>query len=311
MRAAALLAAIVLAGCGDGGGTTDAPIDSLVSESPGVSGSANDVVQLTRRLPPGADGYSAVDVAAVKDGLGMSDSADPIGDTEVFALTSPALSGIFTSNPEKKVVAALDLSEATAFAGSPDRQYEFVTAVETDADEADLRESLRKLGFLENQGVLEGPYGVDAIAEPPQTITSEVGAAPTKPERFEHRPIAIRFFDGGFLVSNSRESLRRLGSVADELPAEALEGMDGEMVFGRDGGSDCVRSQGLETNMDGSGRVIFVIDGAPEPAGFSPEGSDPYGEPTVAGERLIVPLETDGPESPRQVIADTLPGYDC
>jgi hypothetical protein len=123
--------------------------------------------------------------------------------------------------------------------------------------------------------------------------------------------IAVRFVDGGFLVSDSGELLRSLGAQAGELPSRVQSSLGGDatQVLLSEGG--CVLEMGIATSADGSGELIFQLDEDPDPSRFNSLDSTRFGEPSVDGDQLAIPIRPDAPESPLDLLAAALPGYDC
>lgn len=297
---AAFFATVVLAGCGG---------DSGEQVQPRTAGSG--ALDLVRLLPQDADTYSTVDLTALKGGLAVPASANPYSDRKLISFTSATLNGVYAGVPKRTVVDALELPSATALAFSSGGFGEDVTAVATPVDLEQVREALLALGFVDRGGVLEGPDGKRAVPErrEPKTGTVQSGA-PIQLEPPVHGASAVRLEDGGFLISDNGELLRSLGSQASELPLRVLNSLEGDATNAFRG-VECIREEGIATSADGSGELIFALDGRPDPKRFSGLDSPKFGEPAVSGNQLIVPIELDRPEPPLGFLAITLPGYDC
>ncbi|MGB2852589.1 MAG: hypothetical protein WBC01_13090 [Solirubrobacterales bacterium] len=300
--AAAAVATVILGGCS---GDSDEPVGDQSAGS-----NAFDVVRL---LPQDAQSYSTVDLAALKRGLGLSTSASPYNDRQLIPFTSEVLNGVYAGAPNRAVRDAPDLPSATALASSSAGRGPQITAVATSADPAEIRKALGDLGFVDRGGVLEGPDGERASPERHEAKIEKVPAgtaiAETEPPPV-HGAIAVRFADGAFLVSDSGELLRSLGSVAGESPLRVQSSLEGDATFAFKGGG-CILEQGIATNADGSGVLIFEVDGVPDPKGFSGLNSPRFGEPIVGGEQLRIPIDLDAPEAPASFLLVALPGYDC
>lgn len=299
--AAAAVATVILGGCG---GDSDEPV--------GDQSAGSNAFDLVRLLPQDAQSYSTVDLAALKRGLGLSTSASPYSDRQLIPFTSEALNGVYAGAPNRAVLDALDLPSATALASSSAGRGPQITAVATSVDPAEIRKALLDLGFVDRGGVLEGPDGERASPERHAAQVEKVpaGTAITEIEPPVHGAIAVRFADGAFLVSDSGELLRSLGSVASESPLRVQSSLEGDATFAFKGGG-CILEQGIATNADGSGVLIFEVDGVPDPKGFSGLDSPRFGEPIVGGEQLRIPIDLDAPEAPASFLLLALPGYDC
>ena len=236
--------------------------------------------------------------------------------SELAAFASQTLNGVFAGFPKQSVMDALDLPAATAAAsgsGVPDGE---VSMVASSTDPAEIEEALLDLGFVDRGGVLEGPDGDRAIPLDYEGTVEEVSPpiAETDSESIPHGATAVRFVDGGFLVSDSGELLRSLDSEANGLPfpiQSAIEG-DATHAFELPPEPDvCIRAQGIATSADGSGVLAFEIDGEPDPSRV--RGPDPseLGEPVVDGNQLVVPIDLDEPTPPLEYLNLTFAGYDC
>lgn len=141
--AALAFAALVAAGCGDGG-----------------NGGENAAVALTERLPVGADRYVAVDLAALRDGLDLDADADPLSPSAPapFAIAAnAALAGLRGGGSIAPAIdATADLGLATAIAGSesPDGP---VVVIATAEDTGEIGSRLGDIGFRDRGGILAEP----------------------------------------------------------------------------------------------------------------------------------------------------------
>jgi hypothetical protein len=301
----AAAAALVLGGCGDDSDPT--------APEPGAE---PDAIGLIRVLPGDAQGYSTADLLALEEGLDLASSADPYSDRELTPFTNATLGGVYAGHPEEAVVDALELPSATALASTAGGDGAPVTAVAISSGTAEIREALLDLGFVDRGGVLEGPDGARAtherlrgtfeIVEAGEAISSE--RLPPGDDA-----TAVRFVEDGFLVSDDGDLLRSLGSEADELPLQVQSSLQGDATHSLlvGGGDGCILEQGIATSADGSGELVFLLDQDPDPSRFSSLDSAGFGEPAVDGDRLVIPIDVDAPESPADLLSRTLPGYDC
>lgn len=271
--AAALALSLGLAGCGGGGG------------------GGNDAVDLTKRLAPGADSYEAVDDAAVKDGLGLPDDADPLdpGRSELSAFVLPTLAGLMAGRPSRRELAALDLGAVTASASSStddgSKPLDQVTVLASSADIGVIGSALGDLGFTDRGGILEPHDGSPAV----------------------------RLDDGTIYVSADAAPLRDLPrEPADDLPSSLLGELGGEAVSVL-GPTACVDASGSGSSANGTGELAFLVKGGPDPSKVEYEAADgiTVGDADVHGDVVGVPFESDRPLSAPDVRATLLPGYDC
>lgn len=288
--AAALLAG-TLAGCGGDGGS-------------------NDAVELTKRLPTHAIGYTALDLAALKSDLGLPDDADPLSAPRLRGTAYSALAGLMpplrrrievvrpgediSSEPLKapraKILDSLDPGLITAVATSQRGKAgggSGVTVLATSEDIGEIGSALGDLGFRDRGGVLEDPDG---------------GAA-------------VRLDDATVYASDDEDLLRSLpDDPVDDLPAELLDELEGDQV--RVARSDgCVQEYGSAGSDDGTAEFAFLVEGEADPAKVQisePSGID-VGATEVDGDVVKVRVEStsDGRATPEDLQSELLPGYDC
>lgn len=132
---------------------------SLASCGGDEDSGASDAMELTRWLPTDSPSYSAVDVAALKADLDLPPDSDPLGG-RISSWTAGSWVGLFFGYPSPAVVRALDLSAVTQVADrGATKDVQPVTAMRTSAPPGEIRDALLDLGFVEREGILEGPRG--------------------------------------------------------------------------------------------------------------------------------------------------------
>jgi hypothetical protein len=279
-----------LAGCGGSGGGAD-----------------NAAIELTKRLPPGAAAYEAIDLAAYKDAQGLPEDADPMSTAglatagqppfNVFYPVIKAKTGVMQrsediskdsfSSPPLTALDAIDPGSVTAAATSQesDRDREESVAVfATSADTGEIGSRLGDLGYKDVRGVLEAP-----------------GRGPS-----------ILLDDTVFYASDDADLLRALpDEPADDLPAALLGRLEGVDVIVSATRFGCIRESGVSVNGDGSSQIGFLIDG--EASAERIEPADSTSDPRADGDVALADVAPeDAPEpSARAIRARLFPRYDC
>lgn len=276
MIAFAVSIALGAAGCG---GDSD--------EAVGDGGGA---IDLTRLLPADGYSYTSVDVVALKRDLELPADTSVMGsgsDAEVTLanFTSSSLGGLYSSNPARAVLDALDLPAVTAVASSFGKGNEAVSALSTSADTETIRSRLRALGFVDHGGVLEGPDGLRATGT---HVRGRIVVVNNKTDleglpSFPHGPLAVRIDKGGLLLSGDGDLLRSLPTTLGELPLEIEAFLEGDAMraIGPIGG--CLDGEGVVTNLDGSGRLAFLVSGGADASKFSSDSSEGLGDHKLTG----------------------------
>lgn len=271
---AAALAAL-LAGCGGGSGGGD-----------------NTAVALTEWLPVGAPGYTAVDLAALREDLGGEEDLDPFSaplGSNLLGAASLATDGLRDSAgapASRELLRILRFGEATSIAESRDSESP-VTAIATSADTGEIGSDLGDAGYRDRGGIL--------VRGGDPAVLLEIGIVFVSPD-----PAALRGIPD---------------EPADEPPDPLLEELEGPFVA-TTLGQDCVRSQGASGEADGSGEVGLLIDGDADAGRVRAAGSPriELGEPEADGD--VVTLAVEGPEDGAgfaafDALSDGAVTYDC
>jgi len=267
----ALVVVLLIAGCGGGDGGSEA-------------------IDLTKRLAPGGDFYAVVDVATLKQDLGLPEDADPLDITAesdpVAELVSPALSPL-AGLVDPEIAEALDLGAVDAAAASSIGS-DGVTVISTTADTGEVGSALGDLGFEDRGGILEG----------------DGEGAPT-----------FRLEEGFILVAADPSLLRDLpAEPADELPAPMLGELDGSGIFISTRPSACTTGFGMGSDADGSGEVGFLVEGGADAARLEldEDAGISFGVPEVDGALITVAVDSDdGSAAAPAAAALLLVNYDC
>lgn len=285
---ASLAIAVAVGGCG---GEDDSEPEPPVG----------DAIELTRWLPEGGSFYDSMDVADFKDELGLPEDADPLADKKLSRYTSGNLSGaLFATNVQGDVREALDLPAVTQVASfSPsDQAVDPITAM-AGADPDRVRDALEALGFVEHDGVLEGPEGWRAEGVDEEDHGSE-----------QQNPLAVRIEDGIIFTSSSAELLQSVRSEPGALPLPVQEELDGDLTQAMLPYA-CIDGSGYEMDADGSGALIYLVDGGADPESFDAKDGGAFGTPEADGELLRVPFEIDPPNAPTELQVETFASYRC
>lgn len=254
----------------------------------GGGGGDNDGVALTEHLSTDADYYSAVDLTLLREDLDLPEDADPLaGDLAPF--------GSIPLNPllevaDTEVRDALELPFAYAAAGA-DTEDGFVGVIGTTADTGEVGSVLGDLGFRDQAGVLvnEGKPGA----------------------------VAVRLDLGLIYVSQEPAALRTIpAEPADDPPTELLGELDAPVIQTIPPPA-CGREAALTANADGSGELVYLINGGADATKLEPSSDGgsgaTFGEPEVDGDLIELPIdlgESDGLDA-RNLRSQYFIDYEC
>lgn len=305
--AVAVLGVMVIAGCG-GGDSTD-------------GGTPDDgAIGLTGWLPTDAPAYAAIDVSSLKMGLDLPPDADPMGE-EIADWTVGSWVGLYISHPALSTIRALDLPAVTQVADRlSGKDVEPMTAMRTTSDTGEIRGALLELGFVDRDGILEGPDGERATGTEDADINCKEVLRGRDAEskclqklKNVHGALAVRIEDDVILLSPDAEVLAAAPDSPGDPPLEVLSMLDGDVAFANGYGYRCVTQNGMATNPDGSGEMVAIYDGSPDEIEVAPDpGADSgVSEPAFDGDVVTVELGLPEPMSPRQFQSDKFAGIFC
>lgn len=248
-------------------------------------------VDLTKRLSPGADTYTVADLTGLRADLGLPEDADPFAsagdvDRSFVELAGPSFAALTRRLPSPDLLAAVDLGAVRA-AASASTGDEAVTALATDADTGDIGSNLGDLGFEDAGGIL-----------------SKDG------ER-----LSLRLDQGVIFIATDPGILRELpDEPLDELPAPVLGEVDGEALASLKALGGCTRGVGVSADADGSGELALLVDGGADPdrLELDDSGTVGFGDPTVDGDLLKVPVDSErGGFTAYRAVLTMAFRYDC
>ena len=179
-----LTAGLIAAGCGSS------------SDQSSPTTQAGEQIDLVRFLLPGADYYETADLAAIRRGLGLPEDADPLRG-KLGGFGNQLAGGLFSANLEHAVLAALDPPSWSEMAFSNKGDPTPVTAIRTEGDASEIEAKLLDLGFVDRDGVLEGPDGGRA--------TGDIDSGGP----FTHHPLAVRFIGDDVFASTDAAAPQR------------------------------------------------------------------------------------------------------
>ena len=196
------------------------------------------------------------------------------------------------------------------------KDVEPVTAMRTTADTGEIRSALLDFGFVDRDGILEGPDGRRADGQQDlsgcgETIVNGETVDPCpKPE---HGALAVRIEGDVILVSPDAALLAAAPDSPGDPPLEVLPMLDGDAAFANGAGYECVREYGMATSPDGSGEMVATYDGSPDDIEVRPDPGPDNGvaEPAFDGDVVTVELGLPEPVSPRQFQSDRFAGIFC
>ncbi|MFN8113656.1 MAG: hypothetical protein U0R51_10725 [Solirubrobacterales bacterium] len=297
------IALAVLGGCGDG---------SAEDVEPGRGGA----IELTGWLPP-ASGYASADLVALKRDLGLAEDADPLASSKLFEWIPGGWAGLYLSNPSKETRAALQLSAATEFAEmSIQKDEQPVTAIRTSADTDEIRQKLIDLGFVDRNGILEGPDGMRATGwedTKPELCGSAGGLEPCGDrDSYPEKGLAVKIEDDVILLSPDAAKLAVAPDDPGGPPLEVQSLLDADVTYASGYDYQCVRQNGIATSPDGTGEMAAIFEGSSEALKITPEpGSEGVGQPVFDGDAVTVELDLPKPMGPRQFQSDEFAGISC
>jgi hypothetical protein len=238
----------------------------------------------------------------VRTSLGLPDDVDPFRDRKLNPFSNSSLGGLYSASPAPRVLDALATPAVSALAFADDHDSAPVTAMRIAADPSDIRADLLALGFVDRDGVLEGPNGKRATGVKPIQGEVEVistGESETEPSGSPHHGLAIRFIDDTLFLSADADALRGLPATpADRLPLDVQSMLDGDATWAL-GPGDCLLGSGIAMDADGSGELVYVVDGRPDADAFTGAISSELGDPEIDGNVLTVPVDVGRPLSPQ------------
>lgn len=237
---------------------------ALAAGGCGGGAGSNGVAELTRNLSAEQDSYAVVDLAAMREDLGLDEESDPLTAAPSSPLATgaePALAGLLAGRRAGDANFALGLDQATAVAASegPDGA---VSVIQTDADTGEIGSALGDIGYEERGGVL--------VRDPGPSFRLDVGL---------------------IYAAASPAPLRNLPEEPlDELPDPLLDELDAPLVEVDRSNAGCVLSEGATGEAEGTGEVSLLIDGDAEAERLS-AGDVPgvaFGEPDADGDVVSV-----------------------
>ena len=257
----------------------------------GGGGSGGNAVDLTKRLPHGADSYVVADLTKLREDLGLPEDADPLapkagGDPAFTELAGPSFDALTRQLPAPGVLGALDLGAVRA-AALATTGGEGVAVLSTDADTGDVGSNLGDLGYRDRGGILTGD-----------------GSGPS----FHLEP-------GLIFVSGDPGRLRQLpDEPSDQLPATLLGEVDGDVIASLPGLADCSAGVAASAGADGDGELALLIDGGAD-AGrlrLADSSAVSFGDPAVDGDLITVPVSSgSGGFAAYRALTLLLVAYDC
>ena len=276
---ALLLVFVPLIGCGSDDATS------------GTSG--GDAVELTKRLPPDALSYVAVDFDRMRD-EGLIDPGDPIypppPDAEplVGFGVGAATSVLAESSQAPEVLDALDLGSASAAAASSGDAGP-VAAIATSKDPGEIEADLEKLGWSADGAIL---------------VSDD-----------EKEDLVFSIGEGEVLVGASADALERApDEPLAEVPERLLERADGVVVSALLLRQDCLQATAEALRGDGTGTLLYRVTGEPDPDNLNIEQTEStkFEEPEVEGDTVAVDA-TGEPDALaiRNTVQQLFLSYDC
>lgn len=262
----------------------------LASMGCGGDGDDGDAVDLTKRLPAGADHYAVSDLAVLREDYDLPDDADPLSgnggyDQGFLELATRPLAGLLNT-PDPDVFAALDLGAVQAAALSSGGGAD-VTVLATNADTGDVGSALGDLGF-EDQGGILGKGGGS---------------------------VSFRLDEGLIYAAGDPAQLRDLpDDPLDEIPDPLLEAVEGAAITLAPGLGDCTSGIATAANADGSGELAVAVDGGADASRLKLEESSSisFGDPEVDGDVVKVSVESeDGADGALIAVQRLQVTYDC